>query len=70
MTKTCTITTGSDTGMCGEPAVVTFKSSRGKEFHECVEHAAYGQHVLTCDKPLPLCSICGGEFGLTPTQTT
>ena len=57
-------------GVCGQPAVLTFKSSRdGRLFHECVEHAQHGEHLLTCDKPLPLCQICGPEFGLTPIET-
>lgn len=66
---TCTIQTAVD-GKCGQPAVVTFKSSRGKLFHECVEHAPYGSHVLTCTLPLPLCGVCSGQFQLSPTQTS
>lgn len=62
MTITCTITKAE--GLCGAPAVTTFKSSRGQLFHECVDHAVHGQHLLTCEKPLALCTICGGEFGL------
>lgn len=69
MTKTCTVHTAVG-GECAAPAVTTFKNSRGQEFHECVEHAPYGAHLLTCDKPLPLCQICGPEFGLSPTMTT
>jgi hypothetical protein len=62
---TCTIPRAT-TGPCGKPAVLTFKSRRdGRLFHECVEHAQHGQHLLTCELPLPLCQICGSEFGLT-----
>lgn len=64
----CTITT-SHTDRCGQPAVVTFKNSRGKLFHECVEHAPYGEHVATCTLPLPLCGVCSGQFQLSPTRT-
>ena len=61
---TCTIHLA--TGDCGKPAVTTFKTRRGQLFHECLEHAAYGQHLVTCTLPLPLCAVCAGEFGLRP----
>jgi hypothetical protein len=40
MTATCTIVTTATGGVCGKPAVVSWKSrSTGRTFGECAEHA-------------------------------